>query len=112
MKQLIDPKYDFAFKQLFGQPRNADLLMALLNALLKRSENDRITSLEYRNVEQPATHGNDKSTRLDVFVETQAGERIDIEIQVSPVRDMPERTLFYWPNCTEAKGAAVKPMLI
>lgn len=112
MKQLIDPKYDFAFKQLFGQPRNADLLMALLNALLKRSENDRITSLEYRNVEQSATHGNYKSTRLDVFVETQAGERIDIEIQVPLYAICPNAPFFIGPNCTEAKGAAVKPMLI
>jgi hypothetical protein len=29
----IDPKVDFAFKRVFGDPRNADILTHLLNAV-------------------------------------------------------------------------------
>jgi predicted transposase/invertase (TIGR01784 family) len=43
----IDPKVDFAFKRVFGDPRNADILIHFLNAILRLPEP--IVSIEIMN---------------------------------------------------------------
>ena len=77
---LMDPKNDLAFKLLFGQPRSAEMLMAFLNALLYRTGADKITAIEFANSEFAGDHKEDRGSRLDVYVRTDAGEHINIEM--------------------------------
>ena len=93
---LMDLKTDYAFKQLFGQPRTADILVAFLNALLKRDGDERIVSVEFVNTEISPAHKDGKAMRLDVHVRTGRDERINIEIQVGSQEEMGKRTLMYW----------------
>ncbi|MFD1677190.1 Rpn family recombination-promoting nuclease/putative transposase [Alicyclobacillus fodiniaquatilis] len=94
----MDLKVDFAFKQMFGQPQNAELLIDLLNALFKRSKREHIVSVTFPNTELTAETFGDKEARLDVFAVTDAEERINIEIQLSNHRDMVKRSLYYWAS--------------
>ena len=92
---LMSPKVDFAFKLLFGDEKNKDILIAFLNAVLKMSEGE-IEGIELINTELLREFAEDRKGILDVRAKTKQGKQIDIEIQVLETEFMPERTLFYW----------------
>ena len=92
---LMSPKNDFAFKLIFGDEKNKDLLIALLSAILSLPKED-FEGLEIINTELIREFVEDKKGILDVRVKTKLGKQIDIEIQILPTKFMPERTMFYW----------------
>jgi predicted transposase/invertase (TIGR01784 family) len=89
---LMSPKNDFAFKMLFGDERNKDILISFLNSVLK----DRIEDLVLLNTELKKEYIEDKYGILDVGAVTNKGTNIDIEIQLLKTKYMPEKTLYYW----------------
>ncbi len=92
---IMSPKIDFAFKLLFGDPKNIDLLKALLCAILDVPK-DELNELTIINNELPRKFKEDKKGILDVRAKTKEGKEIDIEIQILPTEYMAERTMFYW----------------
>ncbi|WP_053956563.1 Rpn family recombination-promoting nuclease/putative transposase [Inediibacterium massiliense] len=92
---IMSPKIDFAFKLLFGDPKNMDLLKALLIAILKVPSNE-FEDLKIINNELPREFAEDKKGILDVRGKTKNGKEIDIEIQVLATKYMAERTAYYW----------------
>ena len=76
----IDPKVDYAFKRVFGDPRNADILMHLLNSVLKLP--DPIVALEILNPFNEKDFADDKLTVLDVKARDQAGRLLNVEMQL------------------------------
>ncbi|MDR2088604.1 MAG: Rpn family recombination-promoting nuclease/putative transposase [Clostridiales Family XIII bacterium] len=91
---LLPPKSDVVFKLLFGDERNADLLIDLLKAVLD------LPSDEYEKIEIVDPHllreaAGDKLGVLDVKLKTKSGKLIDIEIQVCPSREFKARVAFY-----------------
>jgi len=91
----MSPKIDFAFKLLFGDPKNIDLLKALLCAILNVEESE-FNNLKIINNELPRQFAEDKKGILDVRVKTKDDKEIDIEIQIISTEYMAERTTFYW----------------
>lgn len=92
----MDLKVDYAFKLFWGHPRNRALLLRWLNAVLERPAHRKIVAVEVRNVEFPAIGRGEKSSRLDLYVEASDGSHINIEVQVTDEKNLPQRTLFYW----------------
>ncbi|KNF09757.1 hypothetical protein CLPU_2c02090 [Gottschalkia purinilytica] len=92
---LMSPKNDFAFKMLFGDPKNKDILISFLSAVMKIKE-ERFEELELINTELTREFVEDKKGILDIRVKLKDGTEIDIEIQLSYTKYMAERTLFYW----------------
>ncbi len=92
---IMSPKNDFVFKLLFGDEKNKDLLIELLNAILKMPH-DKLEDIELINTELLREFAEDRKGILDVRAKTKNGEHIDIEIQVLYTEYMAERTLFYW----------------
>ncbi|MDR2132807.1 MAG: Rpn family recombination-promoting nuclease/putative transposase, partial [Clostridiales Family XIII bacterium] len=91
---LLPPKSDVVFKLLFGDERNADLLIALLKAVLD------LPFDEYEKIEIVDPHllreaAGDKLGVLDVKLKTKSGKVVDIEIQVCPSREFKARVAFY-----------------
>ena len=103
---LMDLKTDYAFKQLFGQPQTADILMAFVNALLKRQDSDRFVASDWPNTEIAPSRRSGKGKRLDVYVHSERGERLHIEIQVGRMAAWPKRSLLYWSSLYEAQALA------
>lgn len=93
---LMDLKIDFAFKALFGSPGSEPILIAFLNAALKRSGGNAITSVDLINPELGPRYLDDKKSILDIHARTEDGTRINIEIQLANRQDMEKRTLYYW----------------
>lgn len=92
---IMSPKVDFAFKMLFGDEKNKDILIAFLSSVLKLPR-ENFKELKLVNTELLREFKEDKKGILDVRVKNNKGEEIDIEIQVLPTKFMPQRTLFYW----------------
>ncbi|QQK79080.1 Rpn family recombination-promoting nuclease/putative transposase [Salicibibacter cibi] len=55
-----------------------------------------ITNINFENTEAGGEYADDKQSRLDLLVTTEAGETINIEIQFTNQHDMIMRSLYYW----------------
>ena len=96
LDKLMDLKVDFAFKQLFGIEKNKKITIVFLNAILQRTLSDQIIDISFKNVEASGEYKEDKASRLDLLVITNAGEWINIEMQFTNKYDMVKRSLYYW----------------
>lgn len=92
----MDLKVDYSFKQLFGSEKNKEITIVFLNAILQRTGRDTVKEVMFVNQEYGGEYEDDKQSRLDIVVKTQAGELINVEMQLSKRNDMLKRTLFYW----------------
>ena len=90
---LYDPKKDYIFKTLFGREKNKNLLISLLNSILRG--NPVIKDLTLHNTELTKILERDKSSRLDILAVSDKGVRFDIEMQCRNTLDIPNRALHY-----------------
>ena len=96
MTELLDPKYDYIFKRIFGTEEGKPQLISLLNALLRGEP--KIKSLELNNPEITKILENDKTSRLDIKATSDDGTLFDIEIQCRNTGELPERAVHYMAN--------------
>ncbi|MBI5543866.1 MAG: Rpn family recombination-promoting nuclease/putative transposase [Deltaproteobacteria bacterium] len=75
----LDPKLDVVFKLLFAHPRNRDLLLSLLTAVLRPTSP--ISELEVLNPEVSKDAVADKGIVLDIHVRLEDGRHVDVEMQ-------------------------------
>jgi predicted transposase/invertase (TIGR01784 family) len=92
---LMQPKVDYVFKLIFGDPRHKENTVALLSAILGLPREE-MAELEIINSELLREFQEDKKGILDVRIQLRDGRQIDVEVQILPTGPMPERTLFYW----------------
>ncbi|MDR1001112.1 MAG: Rpn family recombination-promoting nuclease/putative transposase, partial [Clostridiales bacterium] len=88
---------DFVFLKTFGEKGDEEQLLSLLNAILKKTGRDTLTSIEI--IESRTITGEvigDKTSILDVVANTSDGTRIHIEVQLRDYGNMNNRSLFYW----------------
>lgn len=96
MGTLLDPKFDYIFKKIFGTEEGKPQLISLLNSLLKGQPC--IKELTLNNPEIDKILGDDKSSRLDVKATSDDGTLFDIEIQCRNTKEIPERAVHYMAN--------------
>ena len=95
--ERLKPLNDFIFKKLFGEKGDEPVLIAFLNAVLKKTRKEEIKEIVIKdNKELTKELINDKTGRIDVRATTVKGEEIDIEVQIKDQNNMDKRTLFYW----------------
>ena len=92
--QLLPVKSDFVFKLIFGDQRNTDILAKFLGSVLD------IPELEYEKltITDPYVKKESESDKfgiLDVKLYTKSGRVVHIEIQVLPIPNMAERSIYY-----------------
>lgn len=94
MNKLLSPRMDFIFKRIFGDPRNIDILVSFLQAVLDLpdEEYDTVTIVDpFLKKEFPK----DKLGILDVHVSTKSGRMVAVEIQILETHEMRERIVYY-----------------
>ncbi|WP_055069103.1 Rpn family recombination-promoting nuclease/putative transposase [Clostridium massiliamazoniense] len=94
--ELLSPKMDFIFKQIFGSEENKEVLVSFLNAVLKPTNDNIITEVSIKNTDVEKEYITDKFSRLDVLATTNRKETINIEIQLKNEQNMIKRSLYYW----------------
>lgn len=94
---ILDPKNDVVFQRIFGTPENEDILRSFLNALLEKTEKEKIKHIEYIDTKLLDIEKIDEKIGiLDVRAITDSGIHVNVEIQLINKYNMINRTLFYW----------------
>ena len=96
LEKLMDLKVDYAFKQLFGNEKNKNITVAFLNAILQTTGRDPIKDISFTNTDLGGEYVDDKGSRLDLLVVTDANEQINVEIQFANEHNMVQRSTYYW----------------
>ncbi len=89
----IKPTVDFAFKKIFGSQQNSAALIGLLNAILELKEP--IVAVEVLNPFNYQEFADSKLVVLDVRCRDNAGRMLNVEMQVSIIRGLLERMVYY-----------------
>ena len=91
--RFINPKTDFAFKKLFGDEQNKEILISFLNAILYQS-NSALESLEILNPYQPPKIRGVKDSYLDIRAKLNNEQTVIIKMQVLNVEGFEKRILY------------------
>jgi len=94
--ERLDPKNDFLFKKLFSSAGNEDLLIDLLNSILKLPEGQQIRQVAVANPIKEKDSVDDKLAIMDIVARADDGRQLTIEIQVTDEHNMEKRGLYYW----------------
>jgi predicted transposase/invertase (TIGR01784 family) len=89
------PKVDVAFKMLFGDGRNRNLLADFLKAVLPDRADEEFTELTIPGPRLKRKCIDDKLEILDVQLHTARGQSIDLDIQISALPEMGPRIAYY-----------------
>ena len=83
MERLLDPKNDWAFKQVFGQEKNKAILIHFLNDMLDEHvlHGDRITNVRFLRVDLDTEIALLRQSIVDVLCKTKNGTHFIIEMQ-------------------------------
>ena len=63
---------------------------------MQRTGPDLIIDIAFKNIESGGKYKEDKESRLDLLVATNAGEVINVEMQFTNKYNMVKRSLYYW----------------
>lgn len=93
--KFLDPKNDYAFKQIFGNELKKDILINFLNNILGYEGDQIITDVTLLNPRQAPHIVGAKETILDVRCHDQGGAEYIVEMQVVDQKDFDKRILYY-----------------
>lgn len=105
--RFINPYTDYGFKKLFGSEENKDLLISFLNAVIF-DEEDGITSLTYKNIEQLGDIRKRRNCFFDVYCEVDNKSSFIVEMQNARQDYFKDRSLFYAAKPIRDQGQAGK----
>lgn len=91
----IDLTNDFVFRHIFGDERNSDLLLSLVNAVLAAKGLPQLAGIVSVNPFLPINELTQREGILDVRAVDDQGRHYDIEIQVSPQEAYIPRSIYY-----------------
>ena len=96
MDNLLDPKIDFIFKNIFGNKTSSNILISLLNAVLGyKKDGKKITEITIDDSFIKKENIDDKFAILDIKATLSDGTRVNIEMQIVDQYDMKKRSLYY-----------------
>lgn len=102
MSRYLNLLTDYAFKMVFGQDRNKDILLDFINAVLDGDE--RVVELQYRNSERLGLVDEDRKVVFDLLCENDRGEKILVELQQARENWFKDRALFYASSLIQEQG--------
>jgi len=96
-ERRFDPLNNFFFYKIFGEKGNEVQLLSFINAVLDKSGNNKIVSVEIQeNTSFMAEILGGKSCILDVRAKLPDGSLVNIEVQISNKHNIDRRSLFYF----------------
>ncbi len=95
MQKLLNPRNDVAFKRLFGTEKNKDILLCLLNEVLKKQIHYPIVDVEFLKPIMDRDLLCKKQSIVDVLCRDEDGCQYIIEMQVANAAGFEERAQYY-----------------
>lgn len=93
--RFLDPKNDFAFKQIFGTEKHKDILIHFLNDILKLKGEQAVTDVTFLTPIQDPDIAAKKQSVVDVLCQEESGRQFVIEMQVARTTGFKERAIYY-----------------
>ena len=97
MERLLDPKNDWAFKQLFGEEKNKGILISFLNDVLDEHvlQGNKITNVTFLKVELDSEIAMLRQSIVDVLCKTKDGTHFILEMQKASDSGFIQRAVEY-----------------
>jgi predicted transposase/invertase (TIGR01784 family) len=99
----MNPLTDFAFKKLFGDPSNKEILIDFINAVLQENT-PKITDLVIMNSEQLGQTEKERMAVYDLYCTNETGDHVVVEIQRVPQAHFIDRTVYYSSFLIQKQG--------
>ncbi|MCU0427614.1 MAG: Rpn family recombination-promoting nuclease/putative transposase [Candidatus Kapabacteria bacterium] len=93
--RYVNPKNDVAFKKIFGDKNDPQIVMSFINAVMGLEGERRITSIEILSPLQAPQIEGLKMTTLDVRAKDASGKSFIVEMQANAEDAFEKRSLFY-----------------
>lgn len=93
--KFLDPKNDFAFKQIFGNVKNKEILIRFLNDMIPFPENGKIVDLSFLKPSQDPETFAKKQSVVDVLCTDTHGCQYIVEMQVAHTEGFEKRAQYY-----------------
>ena len=95
ISKYLNPKNDTAFKRIFGEERNKDIVISLINSVLSDQLHRQIVDVEFLKTEQVPHVAAAKKSSVDIACKDQDGCRYIIEMQVAKEAGFEKRAQYY-----------------
>ena len=83
MQKFLNPRNDVAFKRIFGTEKNKDILIALVNEVLKKQFHRKIVDVTFLNTFQDPERKACKQSVVDIMCKDEDNCKYVIEMQVA-----------------------------
>ncbi len=93
--KYLNPQNDVAFKHIFGKEKNKEILLALINSVLKDQLHQPIQEAQFLPRDQDPEIAVQKTSIVDVICKDQDGCTYIIEMQVAESEGFRERAQYY-----------------
>lgn len=97
---------DYAFKHVFGQEQNKDILIDFINTVLEGEQ--RIMDLQFAPNERLGLQEDDRKMIFDLFCKNDRGEMIVVELQQARQTYFKDRALYYLSSLIQEQGVRGK----
>ncbi|NNM59847.1 MAG: PD-(D/E)XK nuclease family transposase [Legionellales bacterium] len=95
LSKFLDPKNDFAFKQIFGTDKNKNILVHFINDVMKFEGSDKIHDVSFLTTAQNPDIAYLKQSLVDVLCTDEKGYQYIIEMQVAKTSGFEKRAQYY-----------------
>jgi predicted transposase/invertase (TIGR01784 family) len=95
LSKFLDPKNDYAFKQIFGTEKNQDILIHFINDILCFKGPEQVVSVEFLKTSQDPEIASQKQSTIDVLCKDERGRKFIIEMQVARMQGFEKRAQYY-----------------
>lgn len=95
ISKFLDPKNDYAFKQIFGTEKNKDILIHFVNDMLNFTNDHQIKTVQFLKTNQNPDIASKKQSILDVLCIDAKGRQYIVEMQVVKTKGFEKRAQYY-----------------
>ena len=95
LSKFLDPKNDIAFKKIFGNEKNKDILIHFLNDMLKFKEKKPISDVTFLNTVQDPLIAARKTSVVDIMCKDELGNSYIVEMQITKEKGFIKRSQYY-----------------
>ena len=95
ISKFLDPKYDVAFKKIFGTEKNKDILIHFLNDMLVFKEKNPIQEVVFLKTIQDPDIAAKKTSIVDILCKDGVGNSYIVEMQVAKTKGFEKRAQYY-----------------
>ncbi|MGL9718122.1 MAG: Rpn family recombination-promoting nuclease/putative transposase [Wolbachia sp.] len=95
LSKFLDPKNNYAFRRIFGNKDNKNILIHFLNDILSRTGENKIEEVTFLSPILDPEIASQKESIVDVLCEDSTGVKFICEMQVARVSGFEKRAQFY-----------------